>query len=97
MRQGMNNFTGKHCLILGGGDGGLLNELRKENPANIVMVDIDEMVLKAARKHLRGICTDSLDNYKGDNFEVIGQEGELGCRNLLCILLLRGLHSEKLV
>lgn len=71
MRQGVNDFTDKNCLILGGGDGGLLNELRKEKPKWITMVDIDECVLQAAKKHLRGICTDSLDSYHGENYEVI--------------------------
>ncbi|ELT98123.1 hypothetical protein CAPTEDRAFT_160239, partial [Capitella teleta] len=71
MRQGSSNFSDKDVLILGGGDGGLLNELRKEGCRSITMVDIDAVVLKAAQKYLRGICTDSLDEYKKENYEVI--------------------------
>uniref|UniRef100_H2ZBL6 PABS domain-containing protein n=1 Tax=Ciona savignyi TaxID=51511 RepID=H2ZBL6_CIOSA len=37
----------------------------------ITMIDIDEMVIEAARIHLRGICGDSLDQYEGENYKVI--------------------------
>ena len=58
--------TGMHsCLILG-----ILHELLKQNPKHIVMVDIDEIVVSAATKYLRGICYDSMDQLVGDNYEV---------------------------
>lgn len=31
---------------------------------------IDETVLTAAKTHLRGVCGSSLDNFKGENYEV---------------------------
>ena len=34
------------------------------------MVDIDEIVVSAATKYLRGICYDSMDQLVGDNYEV---------------------------
>ena len=34
------------------------------------MVDIDDVVMQAARVHLRGICGDALDEYEGDNYQV---------------------------
>ncbi|GFW36489.1 spermine synthase [Trichonephila clavipes] len=40
MKFGSISYTGKEVLILGGGDGGLLHELLKENPKFITMVDI---------------------------------------------------------
>lgn len=69
--QGKEDYTGKTVLLLGGGDGGILNELKKWNPKFITMVDIDKTVLENARLHLRGICYDSLDNLTGDNFKVL--------------------------
>ncbi|GFS80258.1 spermine synthase [Nephila pilipes] len=40
MKYGSISYTGKEVLILGGGDGGLLHELLKENPKFVTMVDI---------------------------------------------------------
>jgi len=71
MGYGNENYQDKTVLILGGGDGSLLHELLKENPGFITMVDIDEVVVKAAAKHLRGLCGDSLDKLTGPNYEVL--------------------------
>jgi spermine synthase len=71
MNYGNNSFTGKEILILGGGDGGLLHELLKENPKFITMVDIDKVVIEACRVHLRGACGDALDNLQTDRYHVI--------------------------
>lgn len=51
-----------NAAILGGGDGGVLSELLKHNPKNVVMVDIDEEVIKASKKHLQCICNNSFSN-----------------------------------
>ncbi|RWS22331.1 spermine synthase-like isoform X1 [Leptotrombidium deliense] len=71
MKFGQNSYTGKEILILGGGDGGLLHELLKENPKYVTMVDIDEVVIDACRVHLRKSCGDVLDTLKRDNYEII--------------------------
>jgi S-adenosylmethionine decarboxylase proenzyme len=55
-RNGLNNIA-----ILGGGDGGVLHELQKHNLQNLVLVDIDEEVINASKRHLRGICGDAFD------------------------------------
>nr|XP_054752880.1 spermine synthase-like [Lytechinus pictus] len=68
--NGRESYTGKEVLILGGGDGGILHEVLKENPKFITMVEIDQIVIDAAIKHLRGICYDSMDSLTGDNYEV---------------------------
>ena len=34
------NFEGKEVLILGGGDGGILHELRKLKPKHIIMAEV---------------------------------------------------------
>jgi spermidine synthase len=43
-------------LILGGGDGGVLHELLRHDPQRVVLVDIDEEVIRASQKYLPGIC-----------------------------------------
>lgn len=71
MRYGELDYKNKTILILGGGDGGLLHELLKENPAHVIMIEIDQMVMEACRIHLRSVCGDCLDTYKGSNYEII--------------------------
>ncbi|CAG2056333.1 unnamed protein product [Timema podura] len=69
MQRGKENYRGKEIVILGGGDGALLHELLKEEPKYVVMIEIDELVMKAAAKYLRSCCGDVLDTLKGDNYE----------------------------
>jgi len=38
--NGRADYKDKSVLILGGGDGGVLHELLKENPRSVVMVEI---------------------------------------------------------
>lgn len=71
MKYGDLSYNNKEILILGGGDGGLLYELLKEKPKFITMVDIDQVVIDACKKYLRGACGDALDQLKGENYEVI--------------------------
>ncbi|KAK3594006.1 hypothetical protein CHS0354_040753 [Potamilus streckersoni] len=66
-----NNFLDKTILILGGGDGGLLHELRKYHPRHVLLVEIDKEVVQACRTHLRGVCGDSLDHLEGNNYQVL--------------------------
>eukprot|EP00730_Choanoeca_flexa_P000736 TRINITY_DN10318_c0_g1_i2.p1 TRINITY_DN10318_c0_g1~~TRINITY_DN10318_c0_g1_i2.p1 ORF type:complete len:428 (+),score=105.74 TRINITY_DN10318_c0_g1_i2:903-2186(+) len=68
--SGRYEYRGKHVLILGGGDGGILNEVLKLEPANVIMLEIDEVVVNAAVKYLRGICGSSMDELTGENYEV---------------------------
>jgi hypothetical protein len=64
MARGEVDYAGKDVLILGGGDGGLLHELEKTRANSVTMIEIDEVVIKACKKYLRGVCGDSLDKYK---------------------------------
>ena len=48
--------------ILGGGDGGVLNELLKHNPKKIILVDIDKDVILCSKKFLYNICKNSFSN-----------------------------------
>ncbi|XP_076820499.1 spermine synthase-like [Clavelina lepadiformis] len=65
------DYTNKEVLVLGGGDGGILHYLKDRGPKMITMIEIDGVVLEAAKVHLRGICGDSMDFYKGENYEII--------------------------
>jgi spermidine synthase len=46
----------KKVLIIGGGDGGILEEALKHGIERAVMVEIDGMVIEASRKHLPSVC-----------------------------------------
>lgn len=43
MCRGSENYKGKEILILGGGDGALLNELRKEQPKHVTMIEVKKI------------------------------------------------------
>jgi len=46
----------KTVLIIGGGDGGVLREVLRHPVERAVMVEIDEAVVRAAKRFLRKIC-----------------------------------------
>uniref|UniRef100_A0A0V0G6B9 Putative spermidine synthase n=1 Tax=Triatoma dimidiata TaxID=72491 RepID=A0A0V0G6B9_TRIDM len=71
MQRGKEDYAGKEIVILGGGDGALLYELLKENPKNVLMFELDEVVIRACKMHMRGCCGDVLDSMKGPNYEII--------------------------
>ena len=67
---GRYDYKDKEILILGGGDGGILYELLKEEPKFITMAEIDEVVVKSCRKHMREACGDAMDNFEGPRHKV---------------------------
>lgn len=52
----------KRIAILGGGDGGVLNEVLKGNPDSVVLIDIDREIIESAKAHLRCICHDAFED-----------------------------------
>ncbi len=47
----------KRVLVIGGGDGGVIEEVFKySNVERVVMVDIDEKVIELSKKYLKKIC-----------------------------------------
>lgn len=52
--------------ILGGGDGGVLREVLKHNPSSAYLIEIDEEVIKAAKKYMPGVCKKAFDNRKAN-------------------------------
>lgn len=71
MQRGKEVYKDKEIVILGGGDGALLYELLKEKPKFVTMLEIDEKVIQACRKYMRSCCGTCLDNYKGENYEIV--------------------------
>lgn len=71
MSRGKENYKDKDIVILGGGDGALLFELLKEQPRNVIMLEIDDVVMNACAKHMRSICGDVLDQRSGPNYQII--------------------------
>lgn len=64
------DYTDKDVLIIGGGDGGILRVLREQGCKSIVMLEIDDVVIDASTKYLRGICNDKMDELVGEGYEV---------------------------
>ncbi len=60
-------------LILGGGDGGIANQLLKETNSNITLVDIDQMVIEACKDHLTKVAGDA---FNSERVNVINQDAE---------------------
>ncbi|UCG52568.1 MAG: adenosylmethionine decarboxylase [Candidatus Latescibacterota bacterium] len=56
-----DNIPLTRVAILGGGDGGVLSELLKHGPESVVLVDIDEEVIRASKQYLKSICGESFD------------------------------------
>lgn len=71
MKRETENYKDKEIVILGGGDGALLYELLKENPKEVLMFEIDDVVMKACSKHLRTLCGDVLDKMSGPNYKIL--------------------------
>lgn len=69
------DYEGKEVLILGGGDGALMNELQKldKPPKFVTMIDIDEMVMDACNEFMPSVCGPYLrkDNREGPTHKII--------------------------
>ncbi|KAG9510267.1 Spermine synthase [Fragariocoptes setiger] len=70
MDEGNFDYKDKEILILGGGDGGLLHELLKEEPKSVTMIDIDEQVVQACCKHLKPFGS-TMQKMNGPNYNII--------------------------
>ncbi len=56
----------KKVAILGGGDGGVLKEVLAHKPNKAYLVEIDEEVIKAAKKHMPNICKKAFESRKSN-------------------------------
>ncbi|KAK4878129.1 hypothetical protein RN001_010635 [Aquatica leii] len=58
MAKGKESYKDKEIVIL-------------EEPKNVIMLEIDEVVIRACSKHMRSICGDVLDSRSGPNYQII--------------------------
>ncbi len=59
--------TARQVLIIGGGDGGMLEEvLKHEAIEKVTMVEIDRTVIDISRRYLPSICGDAFDDPRTD-------------------------------
>ena len=49
-------------LIIGGGDGGILEEVLKHDVIRVTLVELDRQVVDVCRKHLASICGDAFED-----------------------------------
>ena len=57
----------RRVLIIGGGDGGMLEEVLKHRAVEqAVLVDIDRTVVDVSRRYLRSICGDAFEDPRGE-------------------------------
>lgn len=69
----------KRVLVIGGGDGGTIRELLKhESIEEIVMVEIDEVVIKAAQRFFPEVAT----TFHSSKLKIIIQDGQSYINNL---------------
>ncbi|NIR49353.1 adenosylmethionine decarboxylase [candidate division KSB1 bacterium] len=50
-----------NVAILGGGDGGVLNELLKYQPKHVTLVDIDEDVISISKQYFKMVCSEAFE------------------------------------
>ena len=63
----LGHGAARRVLILGGGDGGMLEEVLKHRGVETVtMVDIDDTVVEISKQHLRKICRDAFEDPRGE-------------------------------
>ncbi len=71
----------RRVLIIGGGDGGMLEEVLKHRMVETVtMVEIDAAVIEFSKKYLPEICKGAFEDPRtdlviGDGYAFVGQEG----------------------
>jgi spermidine synthase len=56
----------RNVLIIGGGDGGALEEVLKHPVKTVTMVELDDTVMKISREYLPAICRDAFDDPRLD-------------------------------
>lgn len=72
----------RSVLIIGGGDGGMLEEvLKHQDIERVTMVDIDDTVIELSKLHLRSICGEAFEDPRcqlviADGAEFVRTSGE---------------------
>jgi spermidine synthase len=71
----------RRVLIIGGGDGGLLEEVLKQPVEHVTMVEIDGAVVRASRQYLSSICGGAFEDQRtsliiGDGIAYVRESGD---------------------
>ncbi len=71
----------KRVLVIGGGDGGAIEEALKHPVEAVTMVEIDPQVIELCRAHLPSICGDAFDDRRldlviGDGVAFVADTGQ---------------------
>ncbi len=67
----MTHENPKRVLVIGGGDGGAVREVLKHDPSEVVVVEIDERVVKACKRYI-GLDRGALDD---ERVEILFEDG----------------------
>ncbi|MDH3472849.1 MAG: polyamine aminopropyltransferase [Rhodospirillales bacterium] len=71
----------RKVLIIGGGDGGMLEEVLKHRAVEkVTMVDIDDTVVELAKRYFRRICGEAFEDPRTDLVIADGTEFVKDCR-----------------
>jgi len=65
------DYTGADILILGGGDGALLDQLLTKNPRMVTMVELDGAVMRVVREFMHSVTGGVLDKHEGEHYKII--------------------------
>lgn len=99
-----NSKTPKNVLIIGGGDGGILEEVLKHKTEKVFMVEIDEKVISVSKKYLSSISRGAFSDRRTELIIQDGKKFIKNYKNFFDIIILdlsdpwgaaRGLISEK--
>lgn len=71
----------RRVLIIGGGDGGLLEEVLKHNVEHVTEVELDGGVVEVSKEHLSSICGQAYDDPRvnlviGDGAKFVAETGQ---------------------
>ncbi|MEE8499955.1 MAG: polyamine aminopropyltransferase [Kiloniellales bacterium] len=78
----------RQVLIIGGGDGGMLEETLKHRAIErVTMVDIDDGVIELAKTYLRAICKEAFEDPRTDLVIADGVEYVAGCADRFEVII----------
>ncbi len=78
----------RKVLIVGGGDGGMLEEVLKHRRVEkVTMVDIDDTVIELAKRHLRTICGEAFEDPRTDLVVADGIEFVASCQERYDVII----------
>ena len=79
----------ERVLVIGGGDGGAVREVLKHDPKEVVMVEIDENVVKACKEYI-GIDRGALEDLRVKVLFEDGLEFVKNCRDRFDVIIVDG-------